>query len=287
MSRIDGDNINFGESFVFQMDSVRSGRLLEEQTKALSLLEQAKLDSQNIVQEAKLKAEQEANLLSVTIKEEARVDGHNSGYEAGYQEGMAAINAEFAERIRLFNTFVDSSFDIKKRIIKSAHLDIVNLVVEISNKICQKSLEIDKEVLLSITKAAVNLLKEKETVTIIVNPVMREKIFEIADQLKAENSLISNIKIIEDVSVSPDGTIVEGLSGRIDSRISSQIDEITQKLLNEVQTTSEDELVEESEDALNKEDKEQITVLNEPITELIEPEEIIVAELETEENDSL
>lgn len=285
MSRIDGDNINLGESFVFKIDSdayFRSGKFQEEQIKALSIVEQATQDAIKIVQEAKIKAETEANLISSTIKEEARVEGHNSGFEAGYQEGLAALNTEFAEKISLFNDFVASSFEIKKRIIKSAHLDIVNLIVAISDKICQKHLEIDDEVLFNITQTAINLLKEKETVSIIVNPLMREKIFEIMDQLKSQNSLIDNIKIIEDTSISPDGTIVEGLSGRVDSRISSQIDEITQKLLNDVQNISEDSLVIESENLFTPDEAEPVMDSVEPITE-----NIIVAELDAEENDAL
>lgn len=285
MSRIDGDNINLGESFVFKIDSsayARSGKFQEDQIKALSIIEQANQDAVNIIQEARNQAEQEANLVSSTIKEEARLEGHNSGYQAGYQEGLAALNSEFAEKIRLFNDFVDSSFEIKKRIIKSAHLDIVNLIVEISDKICQKHLEIDDEVLLNITKASINLLKEKETVSIIVNPIMREKVFEIIEQLKSQNSLVSNIKIIEDSSISPDGTIVEGISGRIDSRISSQIDEITQKLLNDVQTVSEDVLVAESENLPEIADNVKVMTSNELI-----PDTIIDAELDVEENDSL
>lgn len=288
MSRIDGDNINLGESFVFKVDSnsyARSGKFQEDQILALSIVDKAKQDAENIIQEARVRAEQEANVIAATIQEEARVQGHNSGYEAGYQEGLEALNTEFAEKITLFNDFINSSFDIKKRIIKSAHLDIVKLIVEISDKICQTQLKVNDEVLLNITKAAINLLKEKETVTIIVNPLMREKIFEIMDQLKSKNSLISNIKIVEDASISSDGTIVEGLSGRIDSRVSSQIDEIAQKLLNDVQTVSEDVLVADSECFIEPENNEQPELLSNPVDQ--DAKNILVSELDAEENDSL
>lgn len=260
MSRIDADNINFGESFVVKVDSsyLRSAKYQEDKAKALSIVEQANKDAQDIVEAAKVQAELEANTAASAIKEEARVEGHKTGYEAGYQEGLAALSNEFSEKIRFFNDFIESSFEAKKRIIKSAHLDIVKLISEISNKICQAELDINEEILFNITKAAIDLLKEKETVTIIVNPLMREKIFEISEQIKSQNSLISNIKIVEDPSISPDGTIVEGLSGRIDSRISSQIEEITQKLLNDVQTASEDSLVIESDNLIDIKNDGQI-----------------------------
>ena len=250
MSRIDSDSINLGESFVFNSESARAAE--ENRRKALSIIQQAQVQAQEIVDQAKNKAEQEALAVADAIREEATKHGYQEGFERGYQEGLSKLNVEMSEKVYLFNGFVESAFDIKKRIIKSLHLEIVNLVGEISKKVCQKQLEIDDEVLLSITKAAIGLLKEKETVTIIVNPIMRDAVMQIAEQIKDENKLISNIKIVENVSLSPDGTIVEGLSGRVDGRISSQIDEIVQKLLVEVQVLPEEVLVEESEKYLEQ-----------------------------------
>ena len=124
-----------------------------------------------------------------------------------------------------------------------------------------------------MTKAAIGLLKEKETITIIANPQMRDAVMQIAEQIKTQNSLISNIKIVENVSVSSDGTIVEGLTGRVDSRISSQIDEIVQKLMVEVQVSSEEELVIQSETYLKQLESQSIQTVED--AEIIAVEEYI------------
>ena len=141
--------------------------------------------------------------------------------------------------------FAKSEFEIKKRIVKSAHNDIVNLVVAIADKVCQKQLRLDRQILYNITKASINLLSDKEQVRIFVNPNMAKKIYAISEELKNDIFSLQSIKIVEDSSVSEDGTIVESLSSRIDNRISSQIDEITQKLLVELQTIDEEHLVSE------------------------------------------
>lgn len=253
MSRIDADNVNLGDSFVVHIDAdAHSGRFshASEATKmkALSLLESAQMEAQKIIQEARLRAEQEAMAVAENIKQEAQREGHLSGYEAGYNEGLAALNQEFGQKIVMFSAFVESSYEIKKQILKSAHLDMISLIKEIAQKVCHKKLELDDDVLLNMTKSATDLLKEKETVTIIVNPLMRECVFAIAEELKSLNSLIKDIKIVEDISIPPDGTIVEGLSGRIDARISSQIDEIVEKLLNDVNTCSDEELLNGSDE---------------------------------------
>ena len=286
MSRIDSDKINFGESFVIKIEQdPLSGvgkletAIKENNIKALSIIENAKQEAINIVNEAKQRAEQEALAVAQQIKETAQKEGFDAGFQEGKQQGLDSINNEFNEKICIFNSFVENSFEIKKRIIKSMHLDIINLVLTISEKICHKKLEMDNDILLKITQAAINELKEKENITIVVNPKIREQIFEILEQIKNENSLISNIKITEDASLSPDGAIVEGLNSRIDSRINSQIEEMTLKLLTTIKTQPEEELVRESDELFS------IPQNNIEKTEDIIPQKISETDLEEQKDD--
>ena len=83
-----------------------------------------------------------------------------------------------------------------------------------------------------ITISAINQLKDKEEVTIIVNPQLVQNIVNLSEEFKNEISQLKHIKIIEDSSLSVDGTIVSTPLSRIDSRISSQIDEIASRLKN-------------------------------------------------------
>ena len=73
---------------------------------------------------------------------------------------------------------------------------------------------------------------------------MAEKIYAISDELKEKIPQLQSIKIIEDTSVSPDGTIVESPLSRVDSRIKSQIDELSEKLMAKLNSTSDKELLE-------------------------------------------
>ena len=134
---------------------------------------------------------------------------------------------------------------MKNRIIKSLHTDILDLVLEISQKVCKMQVVNNKEILTKVVAEAISYLKEKENVTIIVHPEMANKLYAISDNLKEEIHNLENIKIIEDSSVSPDGTIVESMGSRIDARVSAQIEQISQRLFNELNSTPEIELVRE------------------------------------------
>ena len=118
---------------------------------------------------------------------------------------------------------------MKRNIIDSATLDIVELVTAIADKVCH--VKFDTKMLYKITLDAIKQLNDKESITIIVNPQLVEHINKLANHFKEEFPKLQSIKILEDNSVSPDGVIVETLNTRLDSRISVQIAEIAQNML--------------------------------------------------------
>lgn len=245
MTRIKGDNIQLGGSFVVSIeDSSHKTKIQEALAKEQEIILQGEQKASEIIEQANLQAQQ----IIETAQNEAlsRVDeitqqAHNEGFEAGRQEGLENITNELQDKIIAINDFAQSNFDIKNNIIKSAHSDIIRLVVEIAQKVCSKSLELDDNILKELTLQAINSLKDKEDITIIVHPEMAQKIYAISDEFKEQIPQLSSIKIIEDASVSPDGTIVESPMSRVDSRVRSQINEITERLMGKLDSTQLEE----------------------------------------------
>lgn len=241
MTRIKSYNIQLGESFIVPVEqninNEKIQKALERQQeiisqgeeKAQEIIEAAKVAAQEILEESKQKAQEEME----------------NFIEMGRQEGFAKVTEEMQEVVLTIDKFAQSQFEIKRNIIKSAYLDIVKLVVDISHKVCSKSLELDENVLKEITQSAIGALKDKENITIIVNPEMAATIYAISDELKEKIPQLASIKIIEDNSVSPDGTIVESPLSRVDCRISSQIGEITDKLMAKLDSTPKEEFLED------------------------------------------
>ena len=259
MGRIESDKINFGDSFVV---SAQSNRILDSE------ISQAKQIAEKIISDAKQKAliiELSANSKAATIIEEANQKANeqttqitetakNEGFDQGYKDGFEKISAEMEEKIVNLDNFAKSEFELKKRIIKSLHTDILDLIISISKKVCHTELTQNPKLLEKLTISAISALKEKENITIIVNPQMAEKIYDISDKIKETFKNLETIRIIEDNSVSPDGTIVESVGSRIDSRIDAQIDKIAQELFNNLNSTPETELVKEIQDNLKNEE---------------------------------
>lgn len=246
MTRIKSSNIQLGESFLVPIEQSAHNKKIQEalekekeiilgaEQKAQEIIDQANIQAQEIIESAKNQALSEVD----SITQQA----HDEGFEAGRQEGYENVTQELQDKIIAVDDFAKSNFDIKNNIIKSAHTEIINLIIEIAQKVCSKSLELNDNILKEITLKAIQALKDKEDITVIVNPEMAEKIYAISDELKEKIPQLESIKIVEDNSVSSDGTIVESPMSRVDCRVRSQINEIADKLMEKLNSTPSEEL---------------------------------------------
>ncbi len=260
MSRIESNKINFGNSFTINTEGnqVLNKEIVEAKKIAESVVAGAKQEAQGIIAKAHAQAEEiikqaqaEAQAQTEIITESAKEDGFN----CGYSEGMEKITTELEDRIQNVDEFAKCTFEIKNKIIKSAHLDILDLVTDIAKKVCKQELVQNPELLKNLVEDAINQLNEKEEITIIANPEMINKLYAIADEMKTKIHGLKTIKIQEDASISSDGTIIESLDSRIDTRLSAQIEQIYRKLINEMNSVPEAELAQEVNDMYSNNDK--------------------------------
>lgn len=268
MTRIKGTNVHVGENFVVPIEKEESAEvlklkeklslILEEiktaEFKKQGLIEEGKKEAEAIINEAKekieaankeieLKREEDQKKFEAELVKEAekiKEEAYKTGYDDGYKQGYNVITNELENKVLAVNDFAKSQFDLKNNIIKSSELDIISLVIEIAKKVCTKSIELKPQILKQLTINAIKELKDKEEITIIVNPKLLEVINSVSERLKEEIPNLQSIKILEDNSISADGTIVESLLTRVDCRVKSQINEIADKLFEAYNSQDED-----------------------------------------------
>lgn len=263
MTRIEGANVKFGDSFVLPIEKKEKEIVeapevlkLKEDLRLLNLeieqahekkkqiIDEANATAENIIKEANekvaLENEEIAKKREEDVKkfendmaqeaEKIRAESYQIGYDDGYQQGYVVITDELEQKIHAVDNFAKAQFDIKNNIVKSSEIDILDLVIEISKKICTEEVKVDSNIIKVLTENAIKNLKDKEDITIIINPQLLEVLNSISDKLKEDIPQLKSIKIIEDNSVSADGTIVESPLSRVDSRVKTQINEIAEKL---------------------------------------------------------
>ncbi|MBR1942308.1 hypothetical protein IJ843_01075 [bacterium] len=214
------EEANAKKDKLIQEGAEQAKQLVEE---AKQILVQAQENAKKIIEDANTKAISEAD----EIRENARKEGYEAGNKQGYEDGTNSLEEKFLA----IDTFAKCQFDLKHNIIKSAELDIVELVLDIARKVCKKIFDNDKEILKLITSESIKQLKDKETITITINPKLAEKIYSISEELKNEIPKLESIKVLEDSNISDDGAIVESLLSRVDNRLKIQIDQIAEKML--------------------------------------------------------
>lgn len=272
MTRIRSTNIKYGDSFVLPIEKAKEEKpdspeliQLKEELRLLNLevekakerkekiLNEAKAEAEKLIQDTNNKIQQENEQLAKQREEEKkafdeqmaqeaekiRAESYQTGYDDGYKQGYVVITNELEEKVHAVDDFAKAQFDLKGNIIKSSELDIINLVLEIAKKVCTESIKFNPEIIKVLTENAIKELKDKEEITIIVNPKLLDILNSISDRLKEDIPQLQNIKIIEDNAVSADGVIVESVLTRVDSRVKSQISEIAEKLFESY--NSEDE----------------------------------------------
>ena len=238
--RFQKKSIQYGESYILPIEQTK---VTASQAKVKKILEETDIKAQQIIDSAENKVQiiiQTANTEATRIVEDARKkaeqeyeqikqQAYEEGFKKGEEDGLAKFKADSISGLEALDTLTKSSFDMKKNIIDSASLDIVELVSVIADKVCH--VKLNPQVLYQITLDAIKLLNDKENITIIVSPKLIDNIQKMVPEFRDSVQNLKTLKIIEDASLSPDGVIVETLGTRLDSRISSQINELAQKML--------------------------------------------------------
>ncbi|MGH7329764.1 MAG: FliH/SctL family protein [Polyangiaceae bacterium] len=191
----------------------QAGELLETAaTDAEAILAEARGRIRTIVESAQNDAAQ--------IAEQARTEGR----EAGYREGLAKAEQEMEEMLSTMRGLIDMARAERHKIIEGAEGEIVKLAVGVAERILHKAVEVDRDVVVAVAKAAIAQLVDRESVTVRVNPIDLERMKQHRDSMLSLGET-RHMRVIEDQRVDPGGVIVETDAGSLDAKISTQFEE--------------------------------------------------------------
>ncbi len=170
-----------------------------------------RIDDRNLISRAREEAQ--------NIKEAAAKEG--------YQDGLSQARADLEDVKNAITAFLSAKQDVFNYIAP----DIMEISVEIAQKIIKKELQQDPSIILdNITEILKGLSKEETKITLRVNPVQ-------VSLLKAEiPDVMNNVGLEAKVLIVPDETIMEGgcmvttTNGVIDATIETQLSVISECL---------------------------------------------------------
>lgn len=170
-----------------------------------------RIDDRNLISRAREEAQ--------NIKEAAAKEG--------YQDGLSQARADLEDVKNAITAFLSA----KQEVFEYIAPDIMEISVEIAQKIIKKELQQDPTIILdNITEILKGLSKEETKITLRVNPVQ-------VSLLKAEiPEVMNNVGLEAKVLIVPDETIMEGgcmvttTNGVIDATIETQLAVISEAL---------------------------------------------------------
>jgi flagellar assembly protein FliH len=151
--------------------------------------------------------------------------------EKGMQFAENAIEAEVEIqmkelRLQLTQT-IEQIAGLNAEITAGAESELVELAIEIAQKIVAREVTIDREIALTLVKVSLKRLNSRTIARVHLNP----EDFAFVQSHREKLDFHGSLEFVEDRSISGGGCLIRTDTGDIDARIESQFDEIAHGLL--------------------------------------------------------
>ncbi len=182
-------------------------------------LQQAQEQADMIVQDAMEQANQ--------IRNDAMEQGRNEGYNAGYQEGVAAAEA-------LKDEIEQQRGDLEKeyqQIVDELEPEMVDILTQIYEHVFNIELREDKGIILHLLKTTLSRIEPGNDLIVHVSSDDYDDVMDERDTLQAAiTSPNTTMEIIEDPLLKENECMIESDSGVFDCSLGVELSEITRKL---------------------------------------------------------
>ncbi len=193
-------------------------------------VEQSKAEAQRILEEARQQAETIKNE-TIIQKEKAMKEAKDSGYDAGYQEGLLKAEQEHEALIKTAQQIVSQTEKEYRSVLINSEQDIVQIAIKSAEKILHQKLIDEPENFIKIVKATIKEVIEQSDIMIKVHPNEYGLITEYREEIEQLFPNKAKITLYPDETLSHKSCIVESPYGIIDSSIDTQLEQLKQHLL--------------------------------------------------------
>lgn len=165
---------------------------------------------------------EEAEEYAAGVREFAEIESKNKLKEA-FEQGTEEALLEFEQNLL-------QAKEIRDRILRETEKDVLKLSVRLAEKIVGQELETDKETIKNIVSTALQNARQKERITIRVNPSDLQTVQNNGEQFKS-TAQSKFIDFVADPRVEKGGCLIESEVGTVDARLETQFRVLERALL--------------------------------------------------------
>lgn len=182
-------------------------------------LQQAQEQADAIIQDAQAQAD--------AIISQAQEEGHRQGYEAGYQEGVAAAESLKAE-IEQQRGDLEAEY---QQIVDGLEPEMVDVLTQIYEHVLGIELRDDKGIILHLLKSTLSRIEPGNNLIVHVSSDDYDDVIDEKDSLDAcITSPSTTMEIIEDPLLKENECMIESDSGIFDCSLGVELSELSRKL---------------------------------------------------------
>ncbi|MCP4683875.1 MAG: hypothetical protein GY867_00350 [bacterium] len=178
---------------------------------------------------AKLIPIMEVAKLEQILNEESR-KARKEGYDDGFQKGLDKGLDEARQVLKRFEGAISDAVGQRASILEDAKQKILELVLQISQKVTFDALDINREATIDMIEGVINNLVDRSQLRIKVHPDYLPLVEQNMDRFLSGSTAIKDLKFEADPRVRLGGCFIETPTGDIDARLESQFDVIADTL---------------------------------------------------------
>jgi len=188
-------------------------------------LDSIKKEADVILMNAQTEAEnllQQAHDQIAAIEEEA----YQQGFQKGRQDAQKAAEKTQAELCKTTSIILGEIKEIRESVYRDTEEDLVELAVNIAEKLVCRQLDIKPETIVDIAKAACHQARRCREVILYVAAEQLEDIKASQDEIAAQLYAARHFAIIADPNIKPGGCRIETEQGCIDASLETMLEQL-------------------------------------------------------------
>ncbi|WMM26624.1 FliH/SctL family protein [Tissierella sp. MB52-C2] len=198
----------------------------EAKEEALKIIEDSEGQKESMINDAYVKAKEILEEHKAIGYDEGHEAGYKGGYEKGYNEGKVESSQLIKEALDIKNDYIST----KDKLLKELEEDIIELVINIYEKVIDKKTEEDNELIVSLVLNGISNLDLTDKLTIVVSKEDYNILEMAKEEILAKASMITELDIKYDISLVKGDCILETSKGNIDASLENQLEEVKELL---------------------------------------------------------
>jgi flagellar assembly protein FliH len=153
------------------------------------------------------------------IRQQARAEGEAEGRAAG----LAAIRAELDPSLQAVAGAADALHELRDQVVSELEHDAVTLALRLAEQIVAGAIAVEPERVIDVAAVALRRIRDRQHVTLVVNPADLELMSGAVTQLQSELGGIERVNVQSDRRVGRGGVLARTDEGEIDASIETQL----------------------------------------------------------------